>query len=114
MLNRRKAPRFLSLDETRRIPDELVGFARNLSYFTILTGMRSSEILALLWKDVNLKLGTILIRAETSRPRRMRVFPIYSELRSSFSEYPGIANSWSTEMEIRLQSKARGLPFGMP
>ncbi|MFC2173028.1 tyrosine-type recombinase/integrase [Acidobacteriota bacterium] len=83
-----KAPRFLSLEETHRMLEELVGLPRNLFYFAILTGMRSGEIFGLRREHVDLKQGTILIRAETSKSRRMRVFPIYPELREFVFRLP--------------------------
>ena len=48
--------------------------------------MRLGEILKLRWKDLNLKLGTILVRAENAKSKKERVIEFGSALYEIFGE----------------------------
>jgi len=52
----------------------------------LLTGMRLSEILTLLWADVNLETNLITIRAEISKSKKSRKIPISQTLRKLLVE----------------------------
>lgn len=64
---------FVTLDEVRRIIDELPAYLRDFTRFAFETGWRKSEIQSLTWKDIVDDGTRIEIRLRTSKNRRGRV-----------------------------------------
>lgn len=59
---RTREPEPFHLEEISRILDQLQGQERNLIQFAFWSGLRTSELIALNWKDVDLEKGCIYIR----------------------------------------------------
>lgn len=62
-----REPRPFNRDEIARILMQLEGQARNLFQFAFATGLRTSELIALDWKDINLEQGKLYVHQAVVR-----------------------------------------------
>lgn len=111
-------------DELRKILDHAQGQVRNLIQFAAWTGLRTSELIALQWVDVDLKGGTARVRAAFVRGQRkapktdaglrtvallkpaadaLREQQVHTLLRKSGAvfENPATNEPWQTDKQIR-------------
>jgi integrase len=68
----RRPQRVLGRNEIARLLDACIPAHRPLIATALYTGMRQSEVLGLIWTDVNLARGSIPVRAQLSRARQGR------------------------------------------
>ncbi|MFC1540579.1 tyrosine-type recombinase/integrase [Candidatus Margulisiibacteriota bacterium] len=84
----RKIPRFLSIDEGRRLIDGATPWGRMYILIGLGTGMRNEEILNLRFDNVDLARNVIMVKSDPEngfmvKNRRDRVIPIISEYLAS-------------------------------
>jgi len=78
--------RVLTEEEEKRLLNSSSPHLVPIIKMALLTGMRLSEILTLLWTDVNLETNLITIRAEISKSKKSRRIPISGTLRKLLLE----------------------------
>lgn len=72
--------RVLDPEEFERLQGHSAPHLQAISLMAYQTGMRTGEILALKWDNVDLKAGFIRIRAEDTKTNEARIVPLTNEL----------------------------------
>lgn len=67
-----RSPRVLGREEIARLLEECLPRYKALIAAAVFTGMRQSELLGLIWEDIDIAEGSIHVRAQLSRGRRDR------------------------------------------
>lgn len=120
---RRDEPKPFTPNEIIAILDQLPQQGKNLIQFAIWTGLRTSELIALEWGDIDFKVGVIRVRRatvnkNTKQPktkageRDVKLFPPAIEALNSQKEFtrlpdcrifhnPRTNTSWETDGQIR-------------
>lgn len=73
-----KRLRWLSRLEAQRLIDELPSHLKDMAGFTLVTGLRQSNVTGLQWKEVDLIKGHALIHSDQSKTKRAIPVPLNS------------------------------------
>lgn len=93
----RRRYRVLGRDEIERLLDASLPPYRLMIATALYTGLRISELLGLIWSDIDPSAGTISVRAQLSRAHRHAPAQQVAPTDSSFGTYPMLHSRASTE-----------------